>query len=343
MALTQFVIFKMNLLINLNYFFTFITIISGQSSEIIVTPTLNSTNCSCLTLTECTQEEFSSHTTLTFLDGYHTLDSDFTMSSLTNVSLRAPPGVNVTIDCGGWNGFAFQNIAGLIIENIVFVACGNSTSYPGLVLEKVNGTLINITLANSTSPVLIVGGDSRIEFVDLSVTNNSARRNGTDGTVAIVLLTECSVTFTGTTVFTDNRVFDANAPFELVQDELCLRTPENGSAIVYIRFASIRFDGSLAVTNNSSPAEIFRIRNCDFFVEGQSVFMGNRVGLSGVVAVFDAYSEFNGLIMFSSNSGGANGVSGIMTSCATVIINGSINFIGKPSKGCIYIPCKMLC
>ena len=170
---------------------------------------------------------------------------------------------------------------------------------PGLLMEKVNGTLINITLANSTSPVLIVRGDSRIEFVDLSVTNNSAQRNGTDGTVAIVLLTECSVTFTGTTIFTDNRVLDANAPFELVQDGICLRTPENGSGIVYIRFASIRFDGSLSVTNNSSPVEIIRARDCDFFIEGQNVFMGNRVGLSGVVAVFDAYSEFTGLITFS--------------------------------------------
>ena len=173
------------------YFLQFLVlthVLASHGSRLLFVKTLNNTSdCPsssdpCLTLTEYLELGNDSFSSFIFLDGYHMLDTNFTMTDLVNVSLRADSNASVSIDCGGQSRFLFNNVSGLVIENIAFISCGISSMtepLPGISLHNLDqAELVNITITNSSSGALYIQG-SNVTITNILLENNQA--SGTEG------------------------------------------------------------------------------------------------------------------------------------------------------------------
>ena len=314
---------------------------SHGGSVLFMKPASNISNCPnasnpCLTLTEYLELGNDSFSSFIFLDGYHILDTDFTIADLVNVSLRADSNASVSIDCGGQSRFLFNNVSGLVIENIAFISCGISSlmqPLPGISLHNLDqAELVNITITNSSSGALYIQG-SNVTIMNILIHKN---RINVNGTFSGMMVENSSVYFQANNTFSQNGL-----PFDNTISISCLLYFGDFYRRLYFERDSIEAvflavnteliaDGTLTVTNNTSPSGIMIFQNSSFEMSGEGQFTGNSVCVSGALFLCNARATFSGNLSFSRNFANErifNAVSGIrIESTSLVEINGTVSF-----------------
>ncbi len=298
------------------------------AEEIRVAPDHNATNGStCVSLTDCAKQNYTSHTKFILLPGNHILETNFYIFGFDNISFS---GENVTIDCGYQFGLTFENISGLKIEGISFVSCGNSVN-PGLLVSHVQyGTFSDIVIMSSTSTAVNIRDSINIEFSNLLVTNNEISHMNNS---VIMLLQNSQVNFTETTTFSDNLLGNVSPPSNVTPICLTPSYERTMSAVLLAERCNISIDGHFMVFNNTSPTAIIRINEAESFqIIGISDFKQNSVGIYGVLSLFNSKATIAGSSNFSLNTATSNNimefktVAGIHISCSTLNVTEHIEF-----------------
>ena len=302
-----------------------------------VKPFKNNSSCRvepCRTINEYQRDYvFFSSTSFIFLDGRHELDTNFTMTDLVNVSLRADSNASVSIDCGGQTRFLFNNVSGLVIENIAFISCGISSvtePLPGISLHNLDqAELVNITITNSSSGALYIQG-SNVTIMNILIHKNRVNVNGTFSGMMV----ENSVL-----VFHGANTISQNYPSSHVDIETTCRlyyseyyydffyeTDTTESVFLAINTELIA-DGTLTVTNNTSPSGIMIFENSSIEMNGEAQFTGNSVCVSGALFLYGTKAILSGEVSFSSNLGSHqifNAVAGMRILESALDINGGM-------------------
>ena len=120
-----------------------------------VTPT--ATSCSscphhstnCTILCECAPEAeryFTFNTTMVFLPGDHTLDTNITVANVARLTMRGEPTSSniAAIVCDGPVGLSFTSMVELKILSLAFTSCGRKHAYAAMYIQSTSyGELVN--------------------------------------------------------------------------------------------------------------------------------------------------------------------------------------------------------
>ena len=153
----------------------FINTLPYCSAKIVYCVTPNATSCSscphnsthCATLSEYareTEKYFTSDTTMVFLSGGHTLDTNITVANVARLTMRGESfsGNRATIACNGPFGLSFTSMAEFKIYSLAFTSC--SRKYRGtyrvsnyaLLLHTTHAEFLNCSFHDNLSTALVV-------------------------------------------------------------------------------------------------------------------------------------------------------------------------------------------
>ena len=311
-------------------------VFASNGSRLLFVKTLkNTSDCpsssdSCLTLTEYLELGNDSFSSFIFLDGYHMLDTDFTMTDLVNVSLRADSNASVSIDCGGQSRFLFNNVSGLVIENIAFISCGISSMtepLPGISLHNLDqAELVNITITNSSSGALYIQG-SNVTIMNILIHKNRVYKKGYFNGV---MVENSTLFFHGNNKILHNELplFNGNAFTCQFYINFFYETDTTEAVFLVINTELIA-DGTLTVTNNTSPSGIMIFQNSSFEMNGEITFMANNMCVSGALFLYGTKAILSGEVFFSDNRGNyqlRNAVAGMAVVKSILEITGKVTF-----------------
>ena len=291
-------------------------VLASNGSRLIFVKTVNNTSdCPsssdpCLTLTEYLELGNDAFSSFIFLDGYHILDTDFTMTDLVNVSLRADSNASVSIDCGGQTRFLFNNVSGLVIENIAFISCGISSMtepLPGNSLYNLDqAELVNITITNSSSGALYIQG-SNVTIMNILIEKNQA--SFTESSFSGMKAEHSAIYMYGNNTFSQNLALiygihplSTSSCFEIadIQNQGFVRN-RMGPTLFGVN-TTVHSYGTLAFIDNTSPSGIMSLQESSLVMNGRSVFSKNRVCFLGALAFTETDAKLSGEIIFSYNS-----------------------------------------
>ena len=173
-----------------------LSILSYSSAEKVYCVTQTATSCSscphhyshCATLSEYAQEAgmyFTSNTTMVFLPGDHTLDTNITITDVARLTLQSSSGNRATIVCSASVGLSFTSMVDFKIAYLVFTSCSrkHAIDFAGDVAIVYVALLLNST--------------QYVELVNCSFQDN-------DGTALLVKNT--NITLAGNSEFACNHV-----------------------------------------------------------------------------------------------------------------------------------------
>ena len=326
-------------LLHKSYLVLFYCLIFVSSSDAIKTlfvkPTSNFSSCAepCLTIEEYV-DAISSSTSFIFLDGRHELDTDFTIADLVNVSLRADFNASVSIDCRGQSRFLFNNVSGLVIENIAFISCGISSlmePHPGISLHNLDqAELVNITITNSSSGALYIQG-SNVTIMNILIHKNNA--SGTEGSTSGMKAEHSAIYMHGNNSFSQNLALIYGIYH--LSTVSCFRiTDIQNQGFAHNRMGPTLFGvnttvssyGTLNFTDNTSPSGIMILQDSSIVMSGRSEFSKNRVCFLGALAFTETDAKLSGEIIFSHNS--AEFYSACLSlNHSSVDVDGNISFL----------------
>ena len=290
---------------------------SHGASVLFIKPASNISNCPsssdpCLTLTEYFELGNDSFSSFIFLDGYYILDTNFTMADLVNVSLKADSNASVSIDCGGQSRFLFNNVSGLVIENIAFISCGISSltePLPGISLHNLDqAELVNITITNSSSGALYIQG-SNTTVMNILIHKNTA--SGTEGSFSGIKAEHSAIYMYGSNTFSQNLALINGSYNNSLSTSSCFQIADiQNQGFVRNRMGPTLFGvnttvhshGTLAFTDNTSPSGIMILQGSSLVMSGRSEFSKNRVCFLGALAFTETDAKLSGEIIFSYNS-----------------------------------------
>ena len=148
----------------------FINALSYCSAENVYCVTPTATSCSscpqnstnCTTLSEYAREEglyFTSNTTMVFLPGNHTLDTNITVVNVAGLTLRGESSSDnlPTVVCNGPVGLKFTNIMNFKVQFLAFISCSRTYT-------------ISIDVLNSVFLTSGSGGQPTFQFIAKHVT-----------------------------------------------------------------------------------------------------------------------------------------------------------------------------
>ena len=357
-----------------------ITTLSYCSAENVYCVTPTATSCSscphnstnCATLCEYAREAelyFTSNTTMVFLPGDHTLDTNITVANVASLTMRGESSSDnrATVVCDGLVGLSFTSMVELKIHSLAFTSCSRryltmlpgfspgfyhvavylqSTQYTGLVncsFHDNNGTSLlvnntNITLAGNT------------EFTHNRACGDSVLGGG-------VITVSSNLTFTGNTTFLNNGVYEQSGGAIFALDNTVLsfngvsnfinNSAASGGAICAIDGTVLSFNGTSNFINNSAAdnngGAILVLENTVVSFNGTTNFINNSLadGCGGAIMASDnTVLNFSGTNNFISNSAVWCAGGAIYTYHNTVLsFNGTSNFINNTAfngGGAIY-------
>ena len=292
-----------------------INTLSHSSAENVycVTPTAtscsscphNSTNCS--RFSEYAQEAelyFASNTTMVFLPGDHTLDTNITVANVTRLTMRgeSPSGNRATVVCSGPVGLSFTSIVDFKIDSLAFTSCNRKyvMALPDFTRWNVipNGTII--------VHVALLLHSTHAELVNCSFHENP-------GTALVVNNT--NITLAGNTFKHNNYYLEEFEGFD------CFGYSMRGGAVTAVH-SNLIFTGNTTFLENRA----IYCRNFENFFSGFNW---------GAILTYNTIINFNGTSNFINNSAGWGGA--ICTYENTIInFNGTSNFINNSAGGAIY-------
>ena len=286
-----------------------INILSYCSAENVCCVRPNTTTCSscpqnythCATLSEYAQEEelyFISNTTMVFLPGNHTLDTNITVVNIDGLTLRgeSAPGNSATVICNGSVGLSFTRVMDFKMYSLAFSFC--SRSFDSTLYSSFALLLVSIEYA---------------ELVDCSFHDNFGTALGAVNT---------NITMAGHSEFIHNHC-----------ENLCI-TGGGGIAVFSSNTPTVlTFNGTSNFLGNSvgtSGGAIFA-SNTILNFNGTSNFINNAALSGGAIAISGNTVTFNGTSNFINNSAGVVG-GAILSAENTItvfVFNGTSNFINN--------------
>ena len=307
-----------------------------------VTPTATSCsscphNTNCATLSEYAQEAkryFTSDTTMMFLPGDHTLDTDITVANVARLTMRGESflGNRATVSCNGPFGLSFTSMAKFKIYSLVFTSCSRiyrgtyEVSNYALLLHSTHAELVNCSFHDNLSTALVVNNTN----VTLAGNTEFIRNHWCIG--GGICAVNSNLTFTGNTNFLGNR-----AKFH---SEHC---DGRSGAIYAVMNTVLNFSGINNFINNSAYSiggAIQTSHNTVLILNGTNNFINNSAYLGGAIYASDnKVLIFNGTNNFINNLAHSNG-GAFDTGYTELIFNGTNNFINNSAKngagGAIY-------
>ena len=335
--MAQFIIFVAALLVSgLSY----------CSAENVYCVTLTATSCSscphnstnCTTLSEYAQEAelyFTSDTTMVFLPGNHTLDTNITVVSVVRLTMRGESSSDSvpTVVCSGSVGFSFTSMVDLQIYFLAFTSCSRDFSDPlaskyALLFDLVEyAELVNCSFHDNLGTALVVINTNITLTGNTNFTRNHCEDDYCVGGGGIAA-NSSNLTFIGDTMFIENSAtFGNNAT--------------HGAAGIDIINCILTSTGSIHFINNTNtgsssyfdpPGAIWASASSLHFT-GSNSFIGNsaNTGIAGAIAVTNTSLSFTGSSNFNYNSGGYGGA--IYADCDSLLaFFGTNTFIGNAAR-----------
>ena len=261
----------------------------------------NSTNCT--TFSEYAQEAqvyFTSNTTLVFLPGDHTLDTNITVANITRLTIQGESSSRhvATIVCSGSVGFSFTSMVDFRIHSLAFALCSRKdntllTSFHALLLQSTqNAELVNCSFHDNLGTALVVNSTSITLAGNTEFTHNHCEFDS-------------CVYGGGIAAFNSNLTFIENTTFQ----ENNVTCDGNGSAIYASKNTLLNFNGTSTFINNlaGNGGAIYAIDNVVLSFNGTNNFINNSAvndrGAGGAIyASINTVISFNGTNNFINNS-----------------------------------------
>ena len=325
----------------------FINTLSHSSAENVYCVTPTATSCSscphnthCATLSEYAQEAelyFTSNTTMVFLPGDHTLDTNITIANVTGLTMTGESfaGNRATVVCSvHWSvGLSFTSMVEFKIDSLAFTSCNRKYVIALCTLLSADEVLPSDTtiLLDDTTivQVTLLLHSTLAELVNCSFHENP-------GTALVVINT--NITLAGNT-FKHNNYYRG--------EFVCVSNSTKGGAVTAVH-SNLIFTGNTTFLENSAIycrnsahfsgfywGAIFTYNTIINF-NGTSNFINNSAdyGYGGAIFTYDNTTiNFNGTSNFIHNSAGVGG-GAIYTYDNTIInFNGTSNFINNSAGG----------
>ena len=315
-------------------------------------------NTHCATLSEYAQEAelyFISDTTMVFLQGDHTLDTNITVANVDRLTMRgqSSSGNRTTIACNGSVGLNFTNMAEFKIDCLAFTSCNRKYAIALRDIPLYN-VLLNCSFHDNPGTALVVNN------ANITLSGKSEFRHNSYLLLEDFYCVDCCMRGGAVTAIHSNLIFTGNTTFLensaiLLQNGTTILYPthpaifaiflENGRTIVYTTLGAIsaldntvvNFDGTSNFINNSavgSGGAIYATDNTEVNFNGTSNFINNSADYGGgaISASGGTVLNFTGTSNFINNSAdsGSGGGGAIYATDNTVVnFNGTSNFINN--------------
>ena len=323
-----------------------ISTLSYCSAENVYCVTPTATSCSscphdstnCTTLSEYAQEAelyFASNTTMVFLPGDHTLDTNITVVNVTTLTMRgqSSSGNGATVVCDGPVGLSFTSMVDLKMYSLAFTSCSREYMLPvflralyhvAMYLQSTQNTeVVNCSFHDNAGTALLVNNT-----VVILSGNTEFKCNRACGTIiggGGIIASDSNLTFTGNTTFLDSGVSE-QCPYIFVDLVFA------GGAILTVNNTVLSFNGTNNFINNSAGrgGAIYTLYNTVLSFNGTNNFINNSALWEGgaIHTVNNTVLSFNGTNNFINNSAVDGGA--IYISYNSVLsFNGTNNFINN--------------
>ena len=264
----------------------------------------NSTNCT--TLSEYARETelyFTSNTTMVFLPGDHTLDTNITVTNVTRLTMcgESSSGNRATVVCNGSVGFLFSNMERFIIHSLAFTACSRTYTIEALDIASLISLVLPSTQYNFSFPIkytLLLQSTQFAELVNCSFHDNL-------GTALVVNNT--NITLSGNTEFTHN---------------YCESTSCVGGGGIAAIGSNLTFTGNTMFIGNEANfggAGIFMINSTMSSTENIH-FIRNSISDNITIPEILTFRLAAGIICASASSLHFNGISNFINNSAQSLI-----------------------
>ena len=292
----------------------------------------NSTHCT--TLSEYARESelyFTSNTTMVFLPGDHTLDTNITVANVVRLTMRGETSSDnlPTVVCSGSVGLSFTSMVDLQMHSLAFTSCRRNFSDPlaskyALLLDLVEyAELVNCSFHGNPGTALVVINTNITLTGNTNFTRNHCEDDYCVGGGGIAAVSS-NLTFIGDTMFIEN-----SATFE--------NNATHGAAGIDMIDCILTSTGSIHFINNTNtgfsvsfvPAGAIWASASSLHFNGTNKFIGNSAMITGAgaIAVTNTSLSFTESSNFKNNSGD---VGAIYAECdSTLTFSGTNTFIGN--------------
>ena len=288
----------------------------------------------CTTLSEYAQEAelyFTSNTTMVFLPGDHTLDTNITVANVDRLTMRggSSSGKIATVICSGPVGLSFTRMVEFKMCSLAFASCSRPIimmdiyvyfGYGAMYLQSTQyAELVNCSFHDNNGTALLVDNTNITLAGNTEFTHNRACGNPILGGAIIAL--SSNLTFTGNTTFLGNSAVFGQCPLAA-----------SGGAI-YTSDTVLRFSGTNNFINNSAGyggGVILASNNTVHSFSGTNNFINNLAYCGGVFYAYEnTVLSFSGTNNFINNS--ADHYGGVFYAYETTVLNfsGTNNFINN--------------
>ena len=296
-----------------------ITTLSYCSAENVYCVTPTATSCSscphdstnCTTLSEYAQEAelyFTSNTTMVFLPGDHTLDTNITVANVTRLTMRgeSSSGNRATVVCSGSVGLSFTSMVDFKIYSLAFTSCSGRYAItlpyipPGVVyvvlhLQSTQHTeLVNCFFHDNNATALLVNNTDITLSGNTEFKHNRACGDITGG--GGIIASDSNLTFTGNTTFLNNSATYRYGQCPGVYYFL-------GGGAIFTWNTVISFNGTNNFINNSANSGgAIATNNTILVFNGTTHFINNSALVGGAIyTIISNTLTFNGTIYFTNN------------------------------------------
>ena len=301
-----------------------ITTRSCCSAENVYCVTPTATSCSscphdstnCTTLSEYAKEAklyFTSNTTMVFLPGDHTLDTNITAANIARLTMRgeSSSGNRATVVCDGLVGLSFTSMVEFKIHSLAFTSCSRRyifnlhtislvTVHLALFLQSTQYTeLVNCSFHDNHGTALAVNNTNITLSGNTEFKHNRACGDITAG--GGIVVSDSNLTFTENTTFLNNSATIEQCPF-VNSSSFAV-----GGAIATVNNSVLSFSGTSKFIGNSAGDQsrggaIYASSNTVLKLNGTSNFINNSAYLGGAIYMaINTKMTFNGTIYFSNN------------------------------------------
>ena len=287
----------------------------------------NSTNCS--RFSEYAQEAglyFTSNTTMVFLPGDHTLDTNITVANVTRLTMcgECSSGNRATVICSGPVGLSFTSMVEFKIDSLAFTSCSRKYAVNHLATIQVvlylqstqDAELVNSSFHDNLGTALRVDKTNITLAGNTEFTRNYMLCGGKFVGGGGIIVHSSNLTFTGNTTFLDNNascsvggaiyMLDSTVSFHGINNFISNSAGGGGGAISSYN-TILTFSGTSNFINNSAEtvgALIINTNNTVLNPNGTNSFVNNsaRHGSSGAIYKLGSnFIETNNLINNSAH------------------------------------------
>ena len=242
----------------------------------------------CTTLSEYAQEAelyFTSNTTMVFLPGDHTLDTNITVANVDRLTMHgeSSSGKIATVVCSGPVGLSFTRMVEFKMRSLAFTSCSRLLIYANIILHYTNTPVYGAMYLQSTQYAELVncsfhdnnGTALLVDNTDITLVENTEfthnRVCGSNALGSAIIAVSSNLTFTGNTTFLGNSA---------ISGQCSLLNGNGRGGAIYTSDTVLRFSGTNNFINNSADrgGVIWANNNTVLSFSGTNNFINNSAG-----------------------------------------------------------------